>query len=100
MNSAGQVGGADGGASNRHRPVDVADARLSSASRSDVRAHGRGALIALGVAAVGTVAFVVGLRVALQHLPPERRAAAVDTVRQRRFAPPAPNQPDEYPRLR
>ncbi|GJG88389.1 hypothetical protein tb265_35700 [Gemmatimonadetes bacterium T265] len=66
-------------------------------------ANGRRALVALGVAAVGTVAFVVGLRSALRRLPPERRGdapAVVDTSRTRRFAPPAPNQPDEYPRLR
>ncbi len=64
---------------------------------------GRGALIALAVALVGTVAFGVGLRKALVRLPPERAvtpATTPDSTRTRRFAPPAPNQPDEYPRLR
>ncbi len=66
-------------------------------------ANGRRALLALAVAAVGTVAFAVGLRSALRRLPPERPAGAapaVDSARGRRFAPPAPNQPDGYPRLR
>ena len=69
----------------------------------DPPVNGRRALLALGVAAIGTVAFVVGLRSALRRLPPERpagAAAVVDTARGRRFAPPAPNQPDAYPRLR
>lgn len=69
----------------------------------DAPVNGRRALLALGVAAIGTVAFVVGLRSALRRLPPERpagAAAVVDTARSRRFTPPAPNQPDGYPRLR
>ncbi|MDQ6925979.1 MAG: hypothetical protein M3154_07065 [Candidatus Eremiobacteraeota bacterium] len=87
----------------------------------------RRALFALGVAAIGTVAFVIGLRAALRRLPPEHPArpalvdstrvdstrvdstrvdstrvdsTRVDSTRARRLTPPAPNQPDEYPRLR
>ena len=71
------------------------------------RTQARGALIALGVAAVGTVAFVVGLRSALRRMPPEPTPASMtadsvrrDSVRRSRFAPPPANTPDEYPRLR
>ena len=71
---------------------------------SDAPASGRGALIALAIAAVGTVAFAFGLRAALVKLPPERAAraglAGPDTTPPPRFAPPARSQPDEYPRLR
>ena len=99
MSSAGPTAGA---ASNRHRPDEAAarDGAIEPAPTES--AHGRGALIALGVAAIGTVAFAVGLRAALRHLPPERAAAAAvaDSARRPRFAPPPPNQPDEYPRLR
>lgn len=92
---------AAGSASNRHRPDDPASREIARADSQSSAGHGRGALIALGVAGIGTVAFVVGLRTALRHLPPERPATAVvDSARAPRFKSPEPTPGDEYPRLR
>ena len=90
-----------GSAANRHRPDASASRGITRDDSAASAAHGRGALIALGVAAIGTVAFVVGLRTALRHLPPERPAGAVvDSARAPRFKSPEPTPGDEYPRLR
>lgn len=81
--------------------------RDGTSSQAPTPVSPRRALFALGVAAIGTVAFVIGLRAALRRLPPEHPARSalvdsthVDSTRARRLTPPAPNQPDEYPRLR
>ena len=93
----------DARASNRHRLDASAGPTAGAEASADSSRVGRGALVALGVAAIGTVAFAIGLRSAVRRLPPERPAgapSAVDSTLRGRFAPPAPNQPDEYPRLR
>lgn len=96
-----------GAAANRHRPDEAAP----DATGRDPRA--RGAVVALAIAAIGTVAFAVGLRAALHRLPAEppapvndsaRAAAEYDSVgaARRRTTPRSPDagQPDELPRLR
>lgn len=72
------------------------------------RTQARGALIALGVAAICLVGFVIGIRSAVRRMPPEPTAASAaaadsarrDSLRRPRFTPPPTNTPDEYPRLR
>ena len=97
-------------ATNRHRPDEGGE----ESTGRDPRA--RGAIIALAVAATGTVAFVVGLRVALERAPREQRPAASDSARaaaeydsvgaaRRRATPRAPDQSEsgereDLPRLR
>lgn len=97
-------------ATNRHRPDEVG---AESAGR-DPRA--RGAILALAVAAIGTVGFVVGLRIALDRAPAEERPVGTDSARtaagydsvgaaRRRSEPRAPDQSqsgerDDLPRLR
>ncbi len=71
----------------------------------------RGALLALGVAAIGVVAFVFGLREAVRRIPPDAEARAQvrgDSLRRVREAGATARpgqrgggiQPDELPRLR
>ena len=95
---------------NRHRPDEVG----VDAGARDPRA--RGAIIALAVAAIGTVGFVIGLRIALGRAPAEQRPAASDSARtaaeydsvgaaRRRSEPRAPDQSqsgerEDLPRLR